>query len=244
MKKIIQPLLMLLLLLLFTGILSAFGQDEESSFVNYQLLLQTADEEIFIRAGFSQDFSENQGYVNEFVNPMTIHQYYIYDGEGSDTLMTMQPSEEVIHTTNKRLKFDNYRKNEFHAKYTVVRREDIPVNEGGICWIRYSDVLSTGVGKESGVIFYPGGKVYHFQPVDGEMVYEEIGDLSDIYPDSPAAFDFIRIDGTTYVYINEKYIMHFEDGISGNVSFEAGAELFQGGNRVRCCFDDFSIKIR
>ena len=244
MKKSIQPLSMLLLLLLFTGIFSAFGQDEESSLVNYQLLLQTADEEIFIRAGFSQDYSEDQGYVNEFANPMTIHQYYIYDGEGSDMLMTMQPSEEVIHTTNKRLKFDNYLKDEFHVKYTVVRREDIPVNEGGICWIRYSNVVSTGAGRESGVIFYPGGKVYRFQPVDGEMIYEEIGDLSDIYPDETAAFDFIRMDGTTYIYINGEYIMHFQDGISGNVSFEGGSELFQGGNRVRCCFDNFSIRIR
>ena len=244
MKKSILTLLPFLFLLLFAETFSAFGQDGESSLVNYQSLLQTADEEIFTRFSFSQDFSEDQGYVNELVTPVTVHQYYIYDGEGSDMLMTMQPSEDVINTTNKRLKFENYRRDEFHVKYTVVRREDIPAGGGGICWIRYSNLLSAGTGRESGVIFYPGGKAYRYGPVDGEMTYEEIGDLSKISADDPAVFDFLRMDGTTYVYVNGQYIMHFEDGISGSVSFESGAELFQGGNRVRCCFDDFSMRIR
>ena len=219
-------------------------QTGETQLVNPNTLLATADTEIFKRASFKQDFSEDQGYVNELPNPVTVHQYYIYDGEGSDMLMTMKPSEVVVHTTNKRLRFDLWRNREFHATYSVVRRENIPDGEGGICWMRYSNEMVWGKGRESGVMFYPGGKAYYFTPVDGEMVYTEIADLSDIDPDKTAKFDFIRLDGVLYVYVDGKFRFSYEDGIKEPVSFEGGAELFTDGNRVRCCFDDFSMKTK
>lgn len=236
-----------LLLILFLTVISAgnaFGQNDETFVSNPQRLLDTADTEIFVRESYKQDFSEIQGYVNEFPNPLTVHQYYIMEGEGSDMLMTMQPSEEMVHTTNKRLKFDQIRKNEFHVTYSVARKEDIPAGSGGICWMQYSNLLTKGVGKESGVILYPGDQAYFFTPVDGEMTYESIADLSDLDPDAYNSFDFIRLNGIMYFYVNGKFRFSYDDGIKDIVTFEGGAELHKQGNRVRCTFDDFSMRIK
>lgn len=222
------------------------GQDDaEEDLTDPKRLLEIADKEIFIRDSFKQDFSEIQGYVNEFPNPLTVHQYYIMDGEGSDMLMTMQPSEETVHTTNKRLKFEQVRKNEFHVTYSVARKEDIPTGGGGICWIQYSNYISKGVGKESGVILYPGKQVYYFTPdSEGSMTYESIADLSDLDPDEYNSFDFIRLDGIMYFYVNGKFRFSYDDGIKDIVTFEGGAELYERGNRVRCTFDDFTMRIK
>lgn len=234
-----------LLMFLFLLISCAHAQDNEEEIItNPQTLLKTADEEIFKRSPFVFDFSEDQGYVNEFPNPLTLHQYYIYDGEGSDVLMTMQPSTEAVRTTNKRLKFEQIRGRDFHATYTVVRRENIPVRSGGNCWIRYSNVLVRGEGRESGLFFVPGDSAYSFAPVDGEIKYEDIADLSDLKPDQTNAFDFIRLDGTVHVFVNGKFRFSFNDGITDPVSFESGSELNIEGTRVRCAFDDFSMRVR
>lgn len=240
----VKKLLVFLVLLILGSLSYAVYAQEEDSIINTKHLLETADTDYFVYTGFGHDFTENQGYVNEFPNPQTLHQYYIYDGVGTDLLMTINPSEEKIHTTNKRLKFDQYRAREFHVTYSVERTENIPDEEGGICWIRYSNVILTGAGKESGLIIYPGDQAYLFRPVDGEMVYEPVADLSGLNADRLIKFDFIRLDGTVYVYANEKFVFSVKDNINDHVSFEAGAELFEGGNRVHCTFDDFSIKMR
>lgn len=246
MKKRKTGLLLLLFMtfILFTGKIFAQQTETADQVINPERLLSTADEEIFKRFIFSFDFSEDQGYVNEFPNPLTIHQYYIYNGEGSDMLMTMQPSAAVVRTTNKRLTFDQVRDREFHVTYSVSRREDIPEGSGGICWIGYSNILKATQGHESGVIFYPGDHAYFFHYADGEMVYNAVGDLSDLIPEETSKFDFIRLDGVTYVYVNDKFRFSYEDGIVDTVSFEGGAELYVDGNRVRCAFDDFSMRIK
>lgn len=221
-----------------------FGQSGPDQLIDPKKLLERADAEIFVRDAFKQNFSEIQGYVNEFPNPMTVHQYYIMDGEGSDMLMTMQPSEVTVHTTNKRLKFDQIRKNEFHVTYSVARKEDIPAGNGGICWMQYSNFVAKGIGRESGVILYPGDQAYFFTPVDGEMTYESIADLSDLDPDEYNSFDFIRLNGIMYFYVNGKFRFSYDDGIRDIVTFEGGAELYEQGNRVRCTFDDFTMRIK
>ena len=238
-----RSLLAFLLFFVFAaGIVNA--QDEDPALVNPQHFLLSADEEIFKRPYFSQDFSEDQGYVNEFPNKLTVHQYYIYDGVGSDVLMTMYPSKETVHTTNKRLRFDQYRMKDFHVKYSVTRTENIPDEGGGLCWIRYSNELLRGAGRDSGLLLYPGGDVYAYSPVDGVIVYKQIADLSDLDPEVRTDFDFIRLDGNVYVYVNGMFRFSYEDDITDAVSFDSGAELFEGGTRVHCIFDDFSMRIR
>lgn len=217
------------------------GQDEKEM-INPQHLLETCDKEIFIREGFSQTFWEDQGYVNEFPNPVTVHQYYIYDGIGSDVLMTMQPSEVTVRTTNKRLRFDWDRQREFHVTYSVARREDIPAGGGGVCWLGYNNFVVKGVHKYSGVILYPGGEAFYFTHNDeGEMVYESIADLSELDQDDYNQFDFIRLNGITYFYANGKFLFSYEDGITDVVTIEGGAELSKSGNRIHCIFDDYSM---
>ena len=240
----VKKLVFFLVLFVLGSLSYAAYAQEEDSIMNTKHLLESADTDYFVYAGFGQDFSENQGYVNEFPNPLTLHQYYIFDGIGTDLLMTINPSEEKVHTTNKRLKFDLYRAKEFHVTYSVERTENIPDEEGGICWISYSNVIFSGAGKESGLIIYPGDRAYLFSPVDGEMVYEPVADLSDLDADRQIKFDFIRLNGTVYVYADGKFIFSTQDNINDYVSFEAGAELFEGGNRVHCTFDDFSLKMR
>ena len=239
--KIVRILSILVaFLFVFGSVCAQTGEDA----VDTKQLLETADTEIFPLRGFSQDFTEDQGYVNEFPNPLTVHQYYIYDGVGTDLLMTIDPNQEKIHTTNKRLQFPQYLSREFHVTYSVQRTENIPAGYGGICWLGYSSVVIDGKGKESGLILYPGDRAYLYKPVDGEIVYEAVEDLSDLNPERMTKFDFIRLNGITYVYIEGRFRFSVEDGIKNLVSFEAGSELFQEGNRIHCVFDDFFIKMR
>lgn len=231
--------LTLLMFLSAYALRSASGQGYDP-----QALLSSADEEIFIRPFFTQDFTENQGYVNEFPDQRTIHQYFIYDGIGTDRLISMLPAEEDLRTTNKRLVFPQYRLNEFHITYSVQQSETVPSDESGDCWIRFSNVVVQGEGKESGVILYPAGEVRSFTPSEEGLQYSVIADLSDLDAYSMNRFDFIRLDGVTYVYANGEFRFSYADGIREGVSFEAGAEMFAGGNIIRCDFDDFSVRIR
>ena len=223
--------------------MKAFCQDEPET-IDPQELLKTADSEIFIRSAFNQEFSEDQGYVNEFPNPNTIHQYYIYDGMGTDVLMSFRPAQEAVRTTNKRLTFDQARKDDFHVTFSVWQAENMPSDEGGKCWIRFSNVSMLGKGRESGLIFFPGDQAYYFTPVDGEMTYTSVSDMSSVSPLKKIKFDFIRLGGVTYVYADGNFQFSYEDGIKETVSFEAGAELSVDGNRVRCNFDDFSMRTK
>ena len=242
--KILRILSVLMVFTVFSGAVFAQDEQDEEVIINTKKLLENADTEFFPLMGFTQDYTEDQGYVNEFPDPLTLHQYYIYDGVGTDLLMTIDPSLKPVHMTNKRLQFPQYLSREFHASYSVQRTENIPVGYGGICWLRYSTVVFDGDGKESGLIIYPGDRADLFRPVDGEIVYEMVADLSDISPERLTKFDIIRLNGITYVYVNEQFRFSVEDGIKNPVSFEAGSELFQDGNRVHCTFDDFLIKMR
>lgn len=243
MKRNFISLLSVLIFFAFFSCIAVNAQDE-GNIVNTKQLLEKADVDYFPLMSYGIDFSEDQGYVNEFPNPLTLHQYYIYDGVGSDILMTINPSEERIHISNKRLNFDQYRAREFHVTLSVERTENIPDAEGGLCWIRYSNVIYSGAGKESGLILYPGDQAYLFKPVEGEIAYEPAADLSELNADRQIKFDFIRLDGTIYVYANERFLFSAKDDLTDYVSFEAGSDLLEGGNRVHCTFDDFSIKMR
>jgi hypothetical protein len=98
--------------------------------------------------------------------------------------------------------------------------------------------------NESGVILFPGAKAYVYQTVDGERTYRAVADLSALDQDEQLKFDFIRLDGLCYVYVNGEFLFSVEDGIAGKVSFEGGSEIYKGGNRVHCEFDNFSITYR
>ncbi len=248
MKKIVHKLSILAMLLLLIGCLhrTAFMQGTDGSVEipgDPELLLKTADT-IFPKSGISQDYSENQGYVNEYATESVIHQYFIYDGVGTDRLFSLLPARETVRTTNKRLAFHQARLPEFHVTYSVKKSEEIPDGAGGRCWIRYSDVAVTGSGRESGVIIFPGDGAYFFSPGEDRMTYEKIADLSPLDPAEMIHFDFIRIGSTTHVYTDGGFSFSYTDGIGNGVSFEAGAELAAGGTCIRCDFDDFSVRIR
>lgn len=212
-----------------------------SADVNPDTLLRTADSEIFIKAGFLQDYSKDTDYFNEFINGDIIHQFYNARGKSVEVLTSLRPSPLTVITNNKNLQFDAQRVRGFHASFKMRRVESIPRDGGGYCWLRYSDKFQSGVGKERGVILYPGFKAYSFAPDNGELVYTEIADLSEFNTGRDVRVDIIRLDGISYFYFDKFFVFQYEDGISALVSFEGGTELLEGANRIRCDFDDFSI---
>ncbi len=235
----------LMLFVLCLGSVSGQIPDETAETADYpEWLLENVDQEIYDRSAFVQDFSEDQGYVNEFPNDSVIHQYFIYDGVGTDRLFSMLPAKETVRTTNKRLSFAQTRKQEFHITYSLRKSEEIPAGSGGRCWIRFSNVQATGPGEESGIILYPGDEALFFTPADGGMTYEHAADLSALDPAEAIRFDFIRIGNTTFIYADGNFLFGYTDEIAEGVSFEAGAELFENGNLIRCDFDDFSVRIK
>lgn len=205
-------------------------------------LLETADTDLFIREGYYQDFSETQGYLNEILENGVIHQYHVHNGRGSDVLMSMFPAKESVQSTNLRLNMKEGRAVNFHAAFTLQRIENHPANAGGRCWIRCSNSASKASGSESGVILFPGDAAYVFTPENGTLHYERLADLSILNQNRDIRFEFIRQDGVFYAYANGEFLFAYEDGIEGTVSFEGGSELFSGGNRVRCEFDDFTVR--
>ncbi len=240
MKKKVFSLFATFFILIFAP-LNVFCQDE-SKIIDPDELLRSANDEIFVRSAFVQNFTEQQGIVNEFPDADAFHQYFISKGVATDLIMSIFPSAKIVRTTNKRINFDQFRKNEFHVKFVVRQNENVPSHRGGKCWIRFSNVILLGKGRESGIIVYPGDQAYYFKPVDGEMTYESIADLSSINPEKKfVRFDFIRLDGTTYVYTNGIFQFQYNDEIKEAVSFEGGSELSLNGNRVSCSFDDFAM---
>ena len=233
MKKIL-----FLIFLLFTLASSLSVQAEN---IDPATLLQSADRDFFTKAGFIQKYDKAIVYSNEFITENLLHQYAVQEGSGIDILTSLQPAQMTVKATNKYLKFDDYRAKDFHAGILLHQTGAIP-NGSGNCWLRYSDALFTGPGAESGVILYPGDKAYAFSNQNGETVYKEIADLSSINPSERIKIDVIRLNGVSYFYFDNAFSFQYEDGMSNAVSFEAGSELHEGGNRIRCVFDNFTYR--
>lgn len=210
-----------------------------------EVLLSVADELYFPRVGYSETFWETQGYVNEILDGGIIHQYYVRSGMGTDLLMSMLPAEKGARTTNLRLNMKRDWEKEYHVSVTLLRAEDMPNGSGG-CWLRYSNVRTKGRGSESGLILFPGREAYGFVPEGNleDLDYTFVSDLSDLNQNNSIRFDFIRLDGVSYVYANGRFLFSYDDGFDGKMSFEGGAELYEGGNRVRCDFDNFTMRYR
>lgn len=208
-------------------------------------LLKIADERFFPRVGYDQNFSETQGYVNEVLENDIIHQYYVRSGMGSDMLMSMFPAEHSLRTGNLRLDMKRDLRKDYHASITMLRSEDVPAGSGG-CWLRYTNVKVKGAGSERGLILFPGREAYAITPVGNlkDLDYSYVADLSYLDLRNMIKFDFIRLNGVSYIYANGTFLFSFDDGYDGKMSFEGGAELFEGGNRVRCDFDNFTMRYR
>ncbi len=233
MRKIVLTVIPVFLIL-FQAVGLAFADDEYDP----EELLSIADEEIFIRLGIDQDFSEDQGYVNEILENDTIHEYYVYDGVGTDILMTLFPARYKVMGGNKRLTIPSLWKGNFHISLTMNRIESIPDAAAGNCWIRITNRMPEGSGEENEMIILPGEKA------SKKTGYSEtvLLDLDSLSPDTPIKFDLIRLSGKMYVYADENFLFSFEDEIRRGISFEAGAVLYGMGNRIRCDFDDLSIR--
>ncbi len=232
-------LFLVLCLFLLSG--TAFAQNSGKS-IDPEVLLN--DDSFFPLKGYTNTFTGLQGYVNEVGQDGIIHQFYMRSGKATDIQMSLFPAVRSSQTTNRFLVLDKSWYKEFHAGITLQRTESIPAGTGGLCWVRYTNFARKGSESESGIILYPGGEAYAFGPHNGTIRYEKIADLSELDPSEEIRLEFIRIDGVSYFYADGNFLFSYADGIPGEVSFEAGALLSEGGNRVHCDFDDFSMTIR
>ena len=164
---------------------------------------------------------------------------------GYEVLMSMFPAEVTARAGKLRPSVTQTWEKDYHVTLTVLWGEDSPSGSGG-CWLRYSNVRSKGEGGESGLILFPEREAFRFEPLGNhkDLVYTPVADLSGLNLDSAIKFDFIRLDGVTYIYANGNYLFSYDDGYKGKMSFEGGAEIYVGGNRVRCDFDNFSMRYR
>lgn len=234
--------LMLLVIFVLASCMSAFAEAEKAVDTDDpDELLLSIDEQLFPRLGFSRDFSEDQGYLNEILPGRMIHQFYVLKGRAGDVLTAVFSADRTVSTSNLRLDFPDSRADDFHTSITVQRMENIPEGSGD-CWIRYSNKLVRAEGLETAVVFIPGDAVYAVSPVNGEPTAAAVADLSGLDPDEEIKFDFIRLDGTVYVYADEIFLFTYADGIPGKVTFDAGTKISENGGRVICEFDDFTMK--
>lgn len=205
-------------------------------------LLETADTEIFLRKGYTNDYSEVQGYLNEFLENDLIHQWFVMNGKGTDLLISMFPSTGRVKTSNIRIFTDRFPERSYHVTYSMIRTETIPSKTGGQCWMRYGNMHMKREGTETCVLLVPGDRAYLGIPIGGKLQYEPIADLSQLSQDELVKFDFIRLDGMSYVYANGEFLFKYAEGINGGLVFQGGSELFEGSNLIRCEFDDFVMR--
>ena len=240
MTKIIKFFCLFSVSLLFA--VSAFAQNDDIDPVQ---LFRQGDNVYFLRQGPVIKYPEAQGYVNDIPEKNVLHQSYVKNFNLTDVLTSMVPSAHQVKSGSKWLSFDDLVGNDFHFDIHIRQKENLPDGAGGTCWIRLSNKLMKGINNASGIILYPGEKAYSFSSNDGKTEYHEIADLSNLdVVNSKIRFDFIRLDGTTYVYAGRKFVFAYEDGLGRVLSFDAGSELFQNGNRVRCEFSDIGMRIR
>ena len=218
---------------------------EEDALADPDLLLQVADELFFPRVGPDETFWQTQGYLNEVLEGDIIYQYYVRGGMASEVLMSMFPAEISLRAGHLRPSVTRAWEKDYHVTITVLRAEDIPNGSGG-CWLRYSNVRSKGEGGESGLILFPEREAFAITSAGNhhDLVYTPVESLAGLNLNNNIKFDFIRLDGVTFIYANGKYLFSYEDGFNGNMSFEGGVDIYEGGNRVRCDFDNFSMRYR
>ncbi len=226
------------------------GDDEpaitkEEALADPDLLLQVADEQFFPRIGPDETFWQTQGYLNEVLEGDIIYQHFVREGMGSEVLMSMFPAEISARAGKLRPSITQAWERDYHVTITVVRTENVPDGAGG-CWLRFSNVRTKGEGGESGLILFPEREAFHFEPVGNhhDLTYTPVANLSSLNLDSAIKFDFIRLDGVTFIYANGKFLFSFEDGFDGKMSFEGGVEIYEGGSRVRCDFDNYAMRYR
>lgn len=208
------------------------------------VLLATIDNDLFRRTRYFQDYTEIQGYINEFLENDVIHQYYVNFGRATDMLISMTPNKETIRKFNIRTNPAEYHQAEFHVTYTMMRTETIPAKTGGRCWMRYGNMYMKRDGTETCVTLIPGDNAYLVTIVDGSQQYEPIADLSFLSQDDMITFDFIRLGGETFFYADSKFLFKYKDGFNSQVSFQGGSELFEGSNLIRCEFDNFRMTVQ
>ena len=218
---------------------------EAQALADPDLLLKVADEMFFPRVGPEETFWQAQGHLNEVLEGDIIHQYYVRGGIGSEVLMSMFPAEVSLRAGNLRPSVTQAWEKDYHVTITVTRGEEIPVGAGG-CWLRYSNVRTKSYGSESGLILFPEREALGFEPAGNlkDLIYTPVASLAGLDLNNAIKFDFIRLDGVSYIYANGRYLFSYEDGFNGKMSFEGGVEIYRGGNRVRCDFDDFSMRYR
>ena len=218
---------------------------EEEALSDPDLLLSVADELFFRRVGPDETFWQSQGYLNEVLEGDIIYQHFVREGMGSEVLMSMFPAETTVRAGKLRPSMTQAWERDYHVTITVIRTENVPKGAGG-CWLRYSNIRTKGEGGESGLILFPGREALAFEPLGNhqDLVYTPVADLSALNLDSAIKFDFVRLDGVTFIYANGKFLFRFEDGFDGKMSFEGGVEIYEGGNRVRCDFDNFTMRYR
>ena len=218
---------------------------EAQALADPYLLLQVADEMFFTRVGPDETFWQTQGRLNEVLEGDIIHQYYVSGGIGSEVLMSMLPAEVSTRAGKLRPSVTRAWEKDYHVTITVWRAEDIPAGAGG-CWLRYSNVRTKSYGSESGLILFPEREALGFVPAGNnqDLIYTPVASLAGLDLNNAVKFDFIRLDGISYIYANRRYLFSYKDGFNGKMSFEGGVELYEGGNRVRCDFDDFTMRYR
>ena len=93
--------------------------------------------------------------------------------------------------------------------------------ESGYCWISYDNGDVVGTDKASGVRLRLGDGAYAFKEIDGTDQEIFIADMSAFH--SPGVWnkvDIIRLDGITYVYVDDIYQFAYQDGISEKFSWK------------------------
>lgn len=223
------------------GIKSSAGDPDV---IDPDQLFLTADNTLFLREGPSIKFPAEQHSINEFLDGNILHQYYVRENKITDSLTSMMPADRSVRAGNPKLNFTDFWGVDFHFTLYMSQQDNIPEGSGGLCWFRYSNGIQTGNDSASGLLFYPGGKVYAFSPSKGAQAYKEIADISMLDPSVQIRFDLIRLDGTVYVYADGTFLFRYTDGLTGPLSPAAGSELFENGNYVMCSYSDLTMRYR
>ncbi len=128
----------------------------------------------------------------------------------------------------------------FHIDASIT--DEYPEGTGG-CFIQYSDRFV--VGKENSHAFQVllGYDISKYAKVQDETFEEKLLDISEHHEIGKMyAVDIIRLNGTTYVYLDGEFMFEHVDGFDSRFTWFIGLFLLENGEEAKCHFDSMIVR--
>ena len=215
-----------------------------SDFVQQQQIKLSGVEQLFPRLIYWETFD---GTTRPSVSRNKEDNYYYYSMKraGKEEMMVMYP-ELALSSEGRGSSYFNttgsYTDFYMHVEGQIIEED---YSKNAYLWFQYSNGTLVGeANRDSVSIEYPL-RIEKYTSIAEERTYTTFYELREFENDYQVhTFDMIRLDGYTSVYIDNHFVVGFEDGLSGRFYMLFGVGLDAGGKYAAGQFDNFIVRVR